>query len=164
MRLFLLLVIGSFTISCAQPTIFSQEALNDMLVDLEGNEITVESVLEKYKGTTVFIDIWASWCRDCIIGMPKVNELKEKYEDIRFVFLTVDHDKAKWKKGIDRFNIGYGDHYLITKGWKGSPFCTYIDLDWIPRYMIIDPTGKISLFKATKATDPDISKILEAIK
>ena len=47
----------------------------------------------------------------------------------------------------------------MQSGWKGA-FGTFLDLDWIPRYMVIDKQGNIKLFKATKATD---IKIIEAI-
>ena len=45
-----------------------------------------------------------------------------------------------------------GDHYFMPLGWDG-PFADFIDLDWITRYMIIDPEGNIKLFEATKANN-----------
>ncbi|WP_025741765.1 TlpA family protein disulfide reductase [Aquimarina pacifica] len=164
MRFILLFIFGNLFISCAQPpTQFDTTSLEDTFVTLDAVDTPFDEILEKHKGKTIFIDIWASWCKDCIIGMPKVNKLHKKYPDVQFVFLTVDHDVVKWKKGIQKFKIEYGDHYLIKRGWKGSPFCTFIDLDWIPRYMIIDTTGQITLFKATKATDRNIIKSLDSL-
>ena len=44
---------------------------------------------------------------------------------------------------------------------KSGEFVDFINLGWIPRYMVIDAQGKISLFKATSASD---SAIVEALK
>ena len=48
----------------------------------------------------------------------------------------------------------------MSSGWKG-PFAKAIDLDWIPRYMVIDTTGKISLYRAIAMDD---YRIQEALK
>ena len=40
----------------------------------------------------------------------------------------------------------------MQSGWKGA-MGTFLDLDWIPRYMIIDKQGAIKVFKAIKTSD-----------
>ena len=37
----------------------------------------------------------------------------------------------------------------------------FINLSWLPTYMIIDENGEISLFKATNLSDKNIRKALE---
>ena len=44
---------------------------------------------------------------------------------------------------------------------KTGEFVDFINLSWIPRYMVIDAQGKITLFKATSASD---SAIVAALK
>lgn len=146
MRLFLFLIIGNILISFGQPTEFNQAALDDIVMDLYGNESNISTILEKHKGKTILIDVWAAWYRDCLILLPKVYELHEKYPDVSFLFLSVDFEATRWKKGIEKFKLGYGDHYLMTKAWgkapsqgrEKSPFCDFIDLNEIPRYMIVN--------------------------
>src|SRR5688572_19620444 len=48
------------------------------LLTLNGEKVDVSQLLELHKGKKVVIDFWASWCRDCIIGLPKLEELKQK--------------------------------------------------------------------------------------
>ncbi|MFT4696912.1 MAG: thiol-disulfide isomerase/thioredoxin [Flavobacteriaceae bacterium] len=143
----------------AQKTSFSSEALNDTFVSFEGNNITFSEILESHKGKTILIDIWAGWCKDCIIGMPKVKELQKKNKDVVFLFLSLDKTQETWKKVIDKYKME-GEHYFIPLGWK-SPFCSSIDLDWVPRYMIVNPEGEISLYKAIKADDEILIEILK---
>ncbi len=142
---------------------FSPEALQDTFLPLKGGPVTFQEILDKHKDQTILIDIWAGWCRDCIVGMPIVKELQKEYKDVIFVFLSLDKDLSSWKKSIKRFGIEEGEHYFSKGGWK-SPFNKSIDLDWVPRYIIVNPEGKMSLFKATKASDIHIKKILNASK
>lgn len=162
MRIYTPLLILLFVFSSceAQDKInFAPEALQDTFITLEDKNISFQEILDKNIGKTVLIDIWASWCKDCIVGMPKVRELQKEYPEVAFVFLSLDKDQALWKRGIKRFKITQGQHYYNPRGWK-SPFNKSIDLDWVPRYIIVNPEGKMSLFRATKASDKKINKIL----
>ena len=132
-------------------TEFSEAALNDEFVTLNGDSILFKTILENHKGNTVFIDVWASWCKDCLEGLPSVKVLQAEYTDVDFVYLSLDKTQKAWKKGVDRLEIK-GDHYLMQSGWKGA-MGTFLDLDWIPRYMIIDKQGAIKVFKAIKTSD-----------
>ena len=143
----------------AQVKSFSTEALNDSFVTYEGEDITFSEILESYKGKTILIDVWAAWCKDCIKGMPKVKRLQKNNEDVVFLFLSLDKTQETWKKAIDKFNIE-GEHYYVPLGWK-SPFCASIDLDWVPRYIIVNPEGEISLYKAIKADDEILIETLK---
>jgi thiol-disulfide isomerase/thioredoxin len=132
-------------------TEFSEAALNDEFVTLNGDSILFKTILENHKGNTVFIDVWASWCKDCLEGLPSVKALQAEYTDVDFVYLSLDKTQKAWKKGVDRLEIK-GDHYLMQSGWKGA-MGTFLDLDWIPRYMIIDKQGAIKVFNAIKTSD-----------
>jgi thiol-disulfide isomerase/thioredoxin len=154
-----------FIILCAgcnleKPTQFSKLALNDTVYDLNNTSFSIKEVLHQYKGKRVLIDVWASWCVDCIKGLPSVRNLQKKYPKVIFLFLSVDKSKNAWKHGIQRFQIK-GAHYNLPKGMKSGEFVDFISLGWIPRYMVIDEQGKISLFKATNASDSAIIEALE---
>jgi thiol-disulfide isomerase/thioredoxin len=139
-------------------TEFPEDALNDTFVTLNGENIIFKEILEKYKGQTIFVDVWASWCGDCLKGMPKVKALQEENRDLVYLFLSADRSFESWKKGIRKHQV-IGEHYFMPKGMK-SVFGKAIDLDWIPRYMIIDSEGNIKLFRAIKADDSQLIKTL----
>jgi len=152
------LFISFLSCNIETPTRFSEEALNDTFVTLEENSIAFKDILETYKGQTLVIDVWASWCGDCIKGMPKVKALQKENNDAKYIFLSLDRSLEAWKKGIKKYNIE-GEHYYMQSGWDGA-FGEFLDLDWIPRYMIVDKTGNITLFKAVEADDKRIKQIL----
>lgn len=155
-------IIAFFVTACAQDKKeFPQEALTAKLVSLSGQNLTLQDVLAKHKGKTIVLDVWASWCSDCIKGLPLVKALQEKTKDIapEYVFLSVDKKEDRWKAAIKDRNI-VGDHYLIfSKSMKG-PLGKAIDLNWIPRYMVVGKDGKIKMYNAVKADD---NRILEAV-
>ena len=148
-----------FSCNAQRPTTFSEDALNDTFITLDDETVTFKNILETHKNTTVVIDIWASWCKDCIGGMPKVKALQKEHENVTYIFLSLDKNQKAWKRGIEKYNI-IGEHYFMQSGWKG-PFGTFVDLDWIPRYMVVDKQGNIKLFKAVEADDKNIKDILK---
>lgn len=160
-KIFLTLFICSITLSCtAQDKVnFTPKALSDSFVNMEGKPVLFKEILEGLKGKTAVIDIWASWCRDCIVGLPNLKKLQNDYPDITYVFLSLDQNERAWKSGINRLRLK-GEHYLVNKGWN-SDFCKSIDLDWIPRYIVVGPDGTMKLFKATKSSDLSIIKALQ---
>jgi thiol-disulfide isomerase/thioredoxin len=158
--LFLLVISMITSCSFEQPTQFSEAALNDELFFLNDKKSTFKEVIDQYKGKKILIDVWASWCADCIRGLPKVKELQSQFPEVVFLFLSVDENKLSWKKGVKRFRI-IGEHFNFPKGMNNGDFVDFIRLSWIPRYMVVGENGFVELFKATKATD---KKIVEALK
>lgn len=161
-KAFILLLLFIWVSSCKaqdEPTEFSQEALADSFTDLDGNSITFSQILETYKGKQIVIDIWASWCKDCILSMPKIKQLQQNNKDTVFLFLSLDKNNKAWKKGIEKYKLK-GEHYYMKSGWKGD-FATFLDLDWIPRYIVVDKTSKIMVFRAIKVDDNKLETTLE---
>ena len=161
-KLLIVLCLGMLVVNCEaqpDPTRFSDEALADTFINFKGESQTLETILDSYKGKTVLIDVWASWCRDCIVGLPDLKTLQKEHPDIVYLFLSMDKTQKSWKNGIDKYKIE-GEHYFMPSGWDGS-FSDFVDLDWIPRYMIIDTNGNIKLFRAVKINDPKIREHLK---
>jgi len=142
-----------------EPIQFSEAALNANFITLEGGEENLKSILETYKGKTVLIAIWASWCRDCIVGLPDLKALQNEHTDVTYLFISMDKTQKSWKNSIKKYEIT-GEHYFMPSGWDG-PFSDFVDLDWVPRYMVVDANSNITLFRAIKASDPKIKEHLK---
>tara|TARA_B100000795_G_scaffold256026_1_gene228144 strand:- start:2182 stop:2673 length:492 start_codon:yes stop_codon:yes gene_type:complete len=161
MKYILMFVFFTF-FSCAQGqdlVVFPQEALEDVFLSVEGEQKSFASILESHKGETILIDVWAAWCRDCIKGMPKLKKMQTEFPEATFLFLSLDKNIESWKKAIKKYKL-VGSHYFISSGWKGA-FGKAIDLDWIPRYMIVDKAGIISLYRAISLDDYRIQEVLK---
>ena len=157
--LILLVAVVSFSCSQAQKTAFSKEALSQTLLATDGNQVTFKNILKKHKGKTLVVEVWASWCGDCVKAMPKIKELQANNPNVSYVFISMDKTAENWKIGIAKHEL-QGDHFMANDQMKGV-FGKAIDLDWIPRYIIIDKTGKIVLYRAIET---DFEKINATLK
>jgi len=152
-------------VSCSdaqQKKAFAKEALSETLLAADGSQTAFKDILEKHKGKTVVIEVWASWCGDCVKAMPKMKELQANYPTVDYVFVSMDKTADKWKSGIEKHELK-GDHYMANDQMKGI-FGTAIDLDWIPRYIILDKTGKIVLYRAIETDFEKINTTLKNLK
>jgi len=150
------LLMASISCSNAQPKTFSAEALEGVITTIDGKEVAFQSILKAYEGKTVLIEVWASWCGDCVKAMPKVKEIQAEIPNVDYVFISMDKSLEKWKAGIEKHAVK-GDHYWVNdaNGMKGS-FGKSIDLDWIPRYIVINKKGEVVLYRAIET---DFEKI-----
>jgi len=157
----LLIIIAISTMSCAQKNKgFSKESLSYQLTKLDQSKTSFQSVLDKHRGKKVVIEIWAGWCSDCVKAMPKVKVLQAANPNVDYVFISMDKSFDKWKEAVAKHELK-GDMYWVNdeKMMKGA-FGQSIELDWIPRYIVLNEQGKIEIFRAIET---DFDKISEAL-
>lgn len=162
-KIFLCLAVILSIISCtnAQKKEFSKESLTKQLKTLDDSEITFQEILKQHLGKVTVIEIWASWCGDCVKAMPKFKELQANNPKVDYVFISIDKAAEKWKAGIEKHELK-GNHYWATDGMNGE-FGKSIDLDWIPRYIIIDKKGKIITYRAIETDFEQINATLKSL-
>lgn len=154
----MMVAITAFACSNAQEK-FSDESLSKKLTTPENTEVTFKELLKKHKGKVTVIEVWASWCSDCVKAMPKVKEMQANNPNVDYVFISMDKAFDKWQKGIEHHELK-GDHYWVVDGMKGE-FGKSINLDWIPRYIVLDKTGNVAIYRAIET---DFDKINEQLK
>jgi len=137
---------------------FPEDIQQYKIQNVNGEMVTLKEILEKHKGKKIVLDFWASWCGDCLTGLPSLQDLQEETKNVDYVFLSVDRSSERWKRAITKFNI-QGDHYFFTEGYTNT-LTEYVSLDWIPRYMVIDEQGIIIDAKSTRASDKEFRKLL----
>lgn len=156
---YILILLISFLSCKNDPKTFSVEALNDTFIDLQGKPVSFQSILDANKGKTIVIDIWASWCGDCVKGMPKVKALQLQFPEASYVFLSLDRGVDAWKRGIEKYNVT-GNHYYMPNA-KQCDFANFANISWIPRYMVVNKASEIVVFNVIEADD---NKLIEALK
>ncbi len=103
------------------------------------------SSLEDFRGKYVYVDVWATWCGPCKREIPHLKEVEKKYHDKDIVFISMSIDAAKdhdkWKKMVKEEELG-GVQLFAPNDWK-SQFVKDYGILGIPRFILIDPDGKI---------------------
>ena len=89
--------------------------------------------------------------------MPKAKELEEKNTNIDFVFLSLDRNFEDGKRHRKTQYAKQRKNYWFNEGWKNN-FNNYIDLNWIPRYLVINQKSEIVKYYAITPEDPEIQK------
>jgi len=114
--------------------------------DPEGNMIKLSDL----KGKVVLIDFWASWCRPCRMENPNVVRTYNKFKNSAFkngdgfeVFsVSLDQNKAAWKKGIEQDGLIWKNHVSDLQYWRNAAAQTY-NVNSIPATFLIDGEGII---------------------
>jgi thiol-disulfide isomerase/thioredoxin len=121
--------------------------------------------LEDLKGKYVYIDVWATWCGPCRAEIPSLKKVEEKYhgKNIEFVSISIDVDKdhKKWKTFVDEKQLG-GIQLFADKNWN-SDFMMSYGVTSIPRFILIDPNGKVVKSDAARPSDPELQKVLDSL-
>lgn len=119
--------------------------------------------LSDYKGKTVYLDFWASWCGPCRKSFPWMNQMQEKYgkDGLEVIAINVDEKRAD----AEKFLAEVPGKFTIAFDAKGST-PTAFSVDKMPTSLIIDPKGNITYVHVSFSDEkaPEIeSRIKESL-
>jgi thiol-disulfide isomerase/thioredoxin len=143
----------------SEKTITKESSAYPVLLNAEGKEVYID----QFKGKVVYIDFWASWCGPCRGQFPFSKKLhasmsKKELEKIVFLYISIDDNEEHWKKAIEQ-NALEGIHGLSKGGWS-SEVCKFFNISSIPRYMILNKSGKIVEQDAKRPSDESLREDL----
>ncbi|MGG7035718.1 MAG: TlpA family protein disulfide reductase [Flavobacterium sp.] len=124
-----------------------------------------KSKLEDFKGKYVYIDLWATWCGYCLKELPHLKKVVEKYQGKNVVFVSISEDYPKdvmkWKKMIKDKEMG-GEQLIADKDTQ-THLDSFFKIRGIPRFIILDPNGKIVDADAPRPSDSELSVLLDSL-
>ena len=102
------------------------------LKDMDGKPID----LNDYRGNTVFINFWATWCAPCIEEMPSIEQASTKLKDKKVKFLLASNeDVSRIRKFIEKRKLDLS--YVQLQNLEE------LNILSLPTTFIIDPSGKL---------------------
>jgi thiol-disulfide isomerase/thioredoxin len=121
--------------------------------------------LEDLRGKLVYIDVWATWCGPCRAELPFLKKLEDKFKDknIAFVSISIDDKKdiEKWKKFVTAKQLE-GIQLFENEG-SNSKFIQDFQITSIPRFILIDVSGKVIAADALRPSSPELEAQLEQL-
>ena len=134
------------------------------------NHLGGTNSLKDFRGKYVYIDVWATWCRPCIVQFPFIKKLKEEYKNKNIVFVGISTDddrrsngnwekaREKWKKMVKQKNL---DGIQLWAGKDDARFSKEYAIRGIPRFILIDPKGNIVNSHAVSPSSGSIRSIID---
>lgn len=120
--------------------------------------------LSEYKGKTVMLTFWATWCGPCITEIPHIIELRKQIGEDKLVILGISYtDQRNTPERIRKFVAANPViNYPVTATNPEIMPSPYNLINGIPCSFFIDPQGKIKL--ATEGLIPfaQMKAIVEA--
>ena len=107
------------------------------LEDIKGKQVWLS---ELQKEDIVILDFWASWCVPCKNGLPKLDEIHKKYDNVTVVTINIDKPRNKMEAKSylksNRFSfVSLFDPQGTVK--------KMLNVTNIPRTFIVAPDGEI---------------------
>lgn len=116
--------------------------------------------LKELRGKYVYIDVWATWCAPCRAEIPFLTALEKDYSNrnIYFVSISIDKmiNKSKWIDFVKTQQLK-GIQLIADRDFN-SDFVKKFNINSIPRFILIDPAGRIVSGDAKKPSDPELRK------
>jgi thiol-disulfide isomerase/thioredoxin len=113
-------------------------------IDLKFTAVDGSTVdLAALRGNVVLIDFWASWCPDCIRGMPIVKTVYQKYRDkgLAVIGISLDKDEQAMSNYTAKKLIPW-PQYFDGKGWAND-FAMKFGVHSIPELWLINRRGEV---------------------
>ena len=106
------------------------------------NILGKDMALEDLKGQWIVLNFWATWCPPCIVEMPHLQALQDKYgnQNVKVVAISLDRQMTpeKLRAVVARYQFGpiaayYGDWPTIKPHFK---------IDALPSTYILSPNDQ----------------------
>jgi thiol-disulfide isomerase/thioredoxin len=106
------------------------------LIDLANNPVD----LEQYRGKTMFINFWASWCKPCIDEMPSIQRAQNILNGGDMIFLIVS---AESPEEINAFRNSHPYQFKYLRVENSEE----LGIEMLPTTVIFNRAGQLVFYE-----------------
>ena len=106
------------------------------LKDLSGADVNISD----FRGKIVFLNFWATWCPTCVVEMPSMEKLYQKFKDNDFAMVSVSIQESA--VDVKRFFLMNKLTFTALLDPNGKTVPGF-GIRAIPTTLILDETGRI---------------------
>ena len=133
--------------------------------DVDGNPISLSSVVNNPNNRYVLVDFWATWCSSCVAKLPELAEIYAKYHEkgLELYGISLDVYPEEWENYVKAKNFAWVNVCEGCGGGKRNSKVWYdYSLPGIPTTILIDcQTGIIvARNKSTDELDAMLTELL----
>jgi len=140
----------------------TNELLNEKLLTLNNDTITLKEVFNNTKGKLKVINFWASWCSPCISDFKNSQQIKNDMannNNFDWIYISIEKNTVNWMdnsqklkdylstehqyKILDNMNSGMLEFLKVRKN----------NTIEVPRYILLDSENKILLNNVPRPSD-----------
>ena len=133
--LFLFVLFACNNNKLVEPVVSAQTELKTSMIRLtamNGQPVN----MDLYKGKTLFINFWATWCKPCLEEMPSIQKAKKnlKNENIEFLFASDESVEQ-----IENFK----KQHMYNFNFVRAENMAELNIMALPTTFIFNPGGKL---------------------
>ncbi len=110
-----------------------------------------------YSGRVIVLNFWFAACRPCIREIPRLNELKKRYNNQDVLFLSINYES---KEEVEKFLSIYKFHYDHLA--DADDIVKAYEVNRYPTHIVIDQSGEIAL-RETGFTDETYHNLISTV-
>ena len=129
------------TLNGLTPAVLAQETIPSFsLPDLSGQK----QAMSQWKGKTLVINFWATWCQSCLKEMSDFIQLQAQYakQNVQFIGIAIDEIAP-----VTAFTARLGVNYptLVASEWEGFNLSQQFGntANIVPYTVVINPDEKV---------------------
>jgi thiol-disulfide isomerase/thioredoxin len=139
---------------------YGNDAPDFTVIDINDKKHT----LSEYKGKTVMLIFWATWCGPCVAEIPDLIKLRKEIGEDKLAMLAISYTDMRNTTGRIKAFVAANPviNYPVTATNPADMPRPYNLINSIPCSFFIDPQGKIKLATEGMIPLPEMKAIIEA--